>query len=72
MDCGGGSVDHVFHEKLGSAATLSVREVQESSGEVCGGSRVDEEFFSFMRKKITCSSRFEREHPAIAMAFRQE
>lgn len=68
VDCGGGTVDLVLHEKLGAAPTLSVREVQESSGDLCGGSRVDDEFLQFLRRKISCFTRFEREHPTIVLA----
>ncbi|KAG0579312.1 hypothetical protein KC19_4G089700 [Ceratodon purpureus] len=72
VDCGGGTVDLVLHEKLGPAPSISVREVQESSGGLCGGSRVDEEFFGFLRRRISCFKRFEALHPAIVLDFRQE
>jgi len=62
-------VDLVLHEKLGDAPTLSVKEVQESSGDICGGFWVDDEFFKFLRRKICCFTRFENEHPAVALAF---
>ncbi|KAG0580943.1 hypothetical protein KC19_4G212100 [Ceratodon purpureus] len=69
VDCGGGTVDLVVHEKLGAAPTLSLREVQPSSGDYCGGSRVDDAFFDFLRRKISCFTRFESEHPTILLAF---
>lgn len=64
-------MDLVLHEKLGSAPSISVRELQESSGGVCGGSQVDDEFLAFLRRRIPCFTNFERELPAIALAFRQ-
>ena len=67
VDCGGGTVDLVLHEKLGSPPTLSIREVQASTGALCGGSRVDDEFFRFLRRKIPCFSKFEAEYPAIVL-----
>ncbi|KAG0580945.1 hypothetical protein KC19_4G212300 [Ceratodon purpureus] len=72
VDCGGGTVDLVLHEKLGSGSSVSVREVQESSGDLCGGYQVDEEFFRFLKRKISCFERFERQYPATVLAFSQE
>lgn len=72
VDCGGGTVDLVLHENFGAAPFVAVKVAQESSGDLCGGSRVDEEFFSFLRRRISCFRRFEKECPATALAFRQD
>ncbi|CAM6111814.1 unnamed protein product [Calypogeia fissa] len=60
VDVGGGTVDLVLHEKIGSGSGLKVREVSPSSGGLFGGSFVDKAFFEFLRRKISCFDDFAR------------
>ncbi|CAM6108423.1 unnamed protein product [Calypogeia fissa] len=60
VDVGGGTVDLVLHEKIGSGSGLKVREVSPSSGGLFGGSFVDKAFFEFLRRKISCFEDFAR------------
>ncbi|KAG6554151.1 hypothetical protein Mapa_004067 [Marchantia paleacea] len=66
VDVGGGTVDMVVHEKVGTStrSAIKVREVRVSTGAAVGGCHVDEAFFDFLRKKISCFRWFEATYPA--------
>lgn len=63
LDAGGGTVDIVVHEKLGDGA--EVREVTRISGGLCGSSYVDDSFFDFLFRRISCLSAYIKQDPSI-------
>ena len=59
-DVGGGTVDIVVQELIGSGSDYKVQELTESSGGLCGGTFVDESFMRFLSKRIGCLDEFLR------------
>ncbi|XP_024370353.1 uncharacterized protein [Physcomitrium patens] len=59
-DVGGGTVDIVVQELIGSGNDYKVQELTESSGGLCGGTFVDESFLRFLSKRIGCLDEFLR------------
>ncbi|KAG0618866.1 hypothetical protein M758_4G096700 [Ceratodon purpureus] len=59
-DVGGGTVDIVVQELIGTGLSYKVKELTESSGGLCGGTFVDESFMRFLSKKIPCLDEFLR------------
>ncbi|KAG0590425.1 hypothetical protein KC19_1G098600 [Ceratodon purpureus] len=59
-DVGGGTVDIVVQELIGSGNDYKVQELTESSGGLCGGTFVDESFMRFLSKRIGCLDEFLR------------
>jgi molecular chaperone DnaK (HSP70) len=59
-DVGGGTVDIVVQELIGSGNDYKVQELTESSGGLCGGTFVDESFMRFLYRKIGCLDEFLR------------
>lgn len=51
VDAGGGTVDLVVQQKIGSTNEFKVRQVSETSGGLCGSTFVDEAFLKYIRKK---------------------
>jgi len=59
-DVGGGTVDIVVQELIGSGNDYKVQELTESSGGLCGGTFVDDSFMRFLSKRIGCLDEFLR------------
>ncbi|RGB28805.1 hypothetical protein C1646_796509 [Rhizophagus diaphanus] len=49
VDCGGGTIDITIRKLIGNN---QLGEVTESTGDYCGGTFVDKEFITFLRKKL--------------------
>ncbi|XP_024372381.1 uncharacterized protein [Physcomitrium patens] len=60
VDIGGGTVDIVCQELLGSGENYEVRELTESSGGLCGGTFVDKAFMRLLSNKVPCLDEFLR------------
>ncbi|KAJ7191515.1 hypothetical protein O6H91_Y179200 [Diphasiastrum complanatum] len=54
VDIGGGTVDLVIHQKTGLGSSLKVKEVTCSTGLVCGGTFVDNDFWEFLENEVGC------------------
>lgn len=63
VDLGGGTTDIVVQARANATGALKVKEVSRSSGGLCGGTYVDENFMSFLSRKIGCLEEFLEQHP---------
>jgi hypothetical protein len=54
VDIGGGTVDLIVHEKQ----EYILKEVSQGFGGLCGGVYVDQEYWSYLSKRIPCLSTF--------------
>lgn len=68
VDLGGGTVDLVSHCKLGTARSARTREVARSSGGLCGGTYVDQEFLNYMLQMVPCFEDFADSNPEAILA----
>jgi hypothetical protein len=67
-DVGGGTVDLVMQQKVGT----KLNEVSRSSGGLCGGTFVDRRFEEELQKRIPCYKRFRELYPRQAFKMRAE
>jgi hypothetical protein len=68
VDIGGGTVDLIVHEKQ----EYTLKEVSKGSGGLYGGVYVDQEYWSYLRKRIPCLSAFADEYPRQALQLKNK
>lgn len=65
LDVGGGTVDVVVQEFVGTSQIYKVKEITQSSGGLCGGTFVDQSFMRFLSQKIGCLEAFLSDFPSF-------
>jgi len=64
VDCGGGTVDLIVHANDASDGSVKLRELSKGSGDLCGGTFVDDAFLDAMARRIPGFDAYRQAEPA--------